>query len=96
MHLRQSYTQQWWFFVDQGTNFSQVDRVCGVCEDKVVAGHPKTLLRKGDVQELHRMLDEGREHTKRWFMSMPESDRDKMLERYYSLEAFDFMRYLLK
>lgn len=60
------------------------------------AGRPKALLRKAELTELHRLLNDGRDQTKEWLRSLPEKQMDKVLERYYSLEAFDFMRYVLK
>ncbi|MDP1679381.1 MAG: hypothetical protein Q8L02_04570 [Candidatus Nitrotoga sp.] len=96
MLLRQEYSREKFFFVDQGTNFSHVRRVCPVCENTAFAGRPKALLRKGEVAELHRLLNEGRDQTKVWLKSLPEREMDKVLERYYSLEALDFMRFVLK
>ena len=96
MHLRQEYSREKFFFVDQGIDFSCVHRVCPVCDNTVFAGRPKSLLRKAEVADLHRLLNEGREPTKAWLASLSEKDRDKILERYYSLEAFDLMRYLLR
>lgn len=96
MHLRQEYRKEKWFFVDQGTDFFHVHRVCTVCKHSVFAGRPKASLRKAELAELHQLLDQGRERTKAWLKSLPEKEMDKVLERYYSLEAFDFMRLVLQ
>jgi len=96
MHLRQEYSREKMYFVDQGTNFYHVLRVCPICESQKSVARPKTLLFKADVIELHSLLMLGLTSTKAWFQSMPEVESDKILERYYSLEAFDFMRALLK
>jgi ribosomal protein S27AE len=96
MHLRQEYSREKFFFVDQGTDFSHVHRVCSICENRVFVGRPKALLRKAELAELHRLLSDGRDQTKEWLRALPEKQMDKVLERYYSLEAFDFMRYVLK
>lgn len=96
MHLRQEYRNEKWLFVDQGTDFFHVHRVCAVCKHSVFAGRPKAALRKGELTSLHQFLHEGREQTKTWLRSLPEKEIDKVLERYYSLEAFDFMRFVLQ
>ena len=96
MHLRQEYMKEKMFFVDQGTSFMHVHRVCPICENSTFVGRPKAVLRRSDVTELHRLLDSGLPETKKWLRSMPEKQMDKVLERYYSLEAFDFMRRILQ
>lgn len=96
MHLRQEYLKEKMFFVDQGTSFMHVHRICPICENKIFAGRPKAMLRKAEVAELHRLLDSGFVETKAWLRSMQEKQIDKVLERYYSLEAFDFMRRVLQ
>lgn len=84
------------FFVDQGTSYMHVHRICPVCHNSTFAGRPKATLRKSEVAELHQLLDSGLSDTKAWLMSLPEKQMDKLLERYYSLEAFEFMRRVLQ
>lgn len=96
MHLRQEYRKEKWFFVDQGTDFFHVHRVCPICKHSVFVGRPKAAMRKGELTGLHQFLTEGGEQTKTWLRSLPEKEMDKVLERYYSLEAFDFMRFVLR
>ena len=96
MHLRQEYMKEKTFFVDQGTSFMHVHRVCPICENKTFVGRPKAMLRKSEVTELHRLLDSGLPDTKTWLRSLPEKQMDQVLERYYSLEAFEFMRRILQ
>ncbi len=95
MHIQQEYMKERMFLVDQGTSFMHVHRVCPICENKIFLGKPKSLLRKSEVSDLHRLLDTGLPNTKAWLRSLPEKQMDKILERYYSLEAFDFMRRIL-
>ena len=90
------YMKEKTFFVDQGTSFMHVHRVCPICENKTFVGRPKAMLRKSEVTELHRLLDSGLPDTKTWLRSLPEKQMDKVLERYYSLEAFEFMRRILQ
>lgn len=96
MHLRQEYLKQKMFFVSQGTSFAQVQRICPICEHSTFAGSPKTLLRKSDLIELHRLLDSGLIETKEWLRSLPEEQRKKVIERYRSLEALDFVHRILQ
>lgn len=96
MHLRQEYTKEKMFFVDQGTSFMHVHRVCPLCESKTLVGRPKAMLRKSEVAELHELMESGLPDTKAWLRSLPEKQMDKVLERYYSLEAFEFMRRVLR
>ena len=95
MHLRQEYFGTKVLFAGHAS-YGQVLRVCSVCEHTVFAGRPKAWPRKGELAELHTLLGEGRDHTKAWIRSLPEKQMDKVLERYYSLEAFDLMRYVLE
>lgn len=96
MHLRQEYLKQKIFFVNQGTSFLQVHRICPICEHRTFAGSPKTLLRRSDVMELHRLLDSGLIETKAWLRSLPEKQMGKVLDRYHSLEALDFVHHILQ
>jgi len=96
MHLRQAYTKEKMFFVGQGTSFMHVHRFCPICENKTFAGRPKAMLRKSEVAELHQLLESGLPETKAWLRSLPEKQMDKILERFYSLEAFEFMRRVLQ
>lgn len=96
MHLRQEYMKEKMFFVDQGTSFAHVHRICPICENDTFVGRPKAMLRKGELSELHRLLDSGLVETKAWLRSLSEKQMDKVLERYYSLEAFEFMRRVLQ
>ena len=96
MHLRQEYMKEKMFFVNQGTSFMHVHRICPICESTTFAGRPKAMLRNSEVAELHRLLDSGLADTKAWLRSLPEKQMDKVLERYYSLEAFEFMRRVLQ
>lgn len=96
MHLHQEFIKEKMFFVDQGTSFLHVHRICPVCEHRTFAGRPKAILRKSEIAELHRLLDSGLAETKVWLRSLPEKQMDKVLERYFSLEAFEFMRRVLQ
>lgn len=96
MHLRQEYVKEKMFFVDQGTSFQHIHRICPICENSTFAGRPKAMLRKSELADLHRLLDSGLPDTKAWLRSLPEKQMDKVLERYYSLEAFGFMRRVLQ
>jgi hypothetical protein len=67
-----------------------MDGCIGVFE--VVKFHTK----RHRATELHHLLDSGLPDTKTWLRSLPEKQMDKVLERYYSLEAFEFMRRILQ
>ena len=96
MHLRQEYMKEKIFFMNHGTSYLHVHRICPVCESGTFAGRPKAMLRKGEVAELHRLLELGLNETKAWLRSLPEKQMDEVLKRYYSLEAFEFARRVLQ
>lgn len=98
MHLRQKYLKSKFFFVDQGTDFFEVVRLCSICETEYKVGETKSLFNRKESGnlELQQLLNDGGEKTKAWLRSIPEPQMDKILERYYSLKAFDFMRFILK
>jgi hypothetical protein len=96
MLLRQEYLKDKTLFSGWDISFHHVHCVCSICEFSEHIASPKTLFRRSNVSSLHKLLMDALDKNKVWFKSLPESQSDKILERYFSLEAFDFMRALLK
>jgi hypothetical protein len=79
-----------------GKIHSDVELSCPICEKSKILATPQSKRNIGiGLEDLRKHLDDGKELTKKWYLDLPPKTRDKVLERYYSYEAFDFMRYLL-
>ena len=95
--LFQKYEDEIFIFLKMGKLYSQVDCICPICEKKSFIATPATKRKPATgLDTLLKYLDSGKEQTKDWYLSLPSKTRDKVLERYYSFEAFDFMRFLLR
>ncbi len=95
-HLYQKYEDEIFLFLRMGKIHSNVELSCPICEKSITLATPKSKRNVGaGLEELRQHLNDGRELTKKWYLDLPSKTRDKVLERYYSFEAFEFMRYLL-
>ena len=95
-HLYQRYEDEIFLFLKMGKIYSNVEISCPICEYTKMFATPKSKRNMGvGLEELRQHLDNGKELTKKWYLDLPLKTRDKILERYYSFEAFDFMKYLL-
>lgn len=95
-HLYQRYEDEIFLFLKMGKIYSNVELSCPICEKSVMLATPKSKRKIGvGLEELRQYLNDGKEQTKKWYLDLPPKTQDKVLERYYSFEAFDFMKYLL-
>jgi hypothetical protein len=44
------------------------------------------------LKALHEHLDAAKEGTRDWYLTLMPTEQDKLLERYYSIGPFNFMR----
>ncbi len=96
MQVRQEYLKQSWVFIPMGTTHFSAFLYCPTCEAKKDVDESKGVFQnKKDYEyRLLKFLDDGKDFSKIWFKKLEPKEKEELLKRLNSVNAYALVKFI--